>query len=277
VIAITGIGITIIHPHIIFMEEVLTSIQIKQFIEEGFVRVDNAFPAEVAAEVRSILWKDMDVDPSDPSTWTKPVIRLGMYSQPPFIQSANTPTLYAAFDQLVGKGKWIPCRSMGTFPVRFPSEEDPGDTGWHVDASFGDHPTNFLEWRVNWRSKNRGLLMLFLYSDIGEKDAPTRIKVGSHLDIARLLKPHGERGLSLLEMAPQLPLLPEREEITATGKAGTVYLCHPFLIHAAQPHSGKEPRFLAQPPLLLKHDLMQESQTGYFSPIEVAIQNGISE
>src|SRR5687768_15114132 len=110
------------------MEEVLTSIQIKQFIEEGFVRVDNAFPAEVAAEVRSILWKDMDVDPSDPSTWTKPVIRLGMYSQPPFIQSANTPTLYAAFDQLVGKGKWIPCRSMGTFPVRFPSEEDPGDT-----------------------------------------------------------------------------------------------------------------------------------------------------
>jgi hypothetical protein len=276
VIAVTGVVIAIIHPHIIFMEEVLNSIQIKKFIEEGFVRVDNAFPVEVAAEVRSILWKDMDADPSDTSTWTKPVIRLGMYSQPPFIQSANTPILHAAFDQLVGKDKWIPCRGMGTFPVRFPSAEDPGDTGWHVDASFGDHPTNYLEWRVNWRSKNRGLLMLFLYSDIGENDAPTRIKAGSHLDIARLLKPHGERGLSVLEMAAQFPFLPEREVITATGRAGTVYLCHPFLIHAAQPHCGKEPRFLAQPPLLLKNDLMQESGTGSFSPVEVAIQIGIT-
>jgi hypothetical protein len=29
-----------------------------------------------------------------------------------------------------------------------------------------------------------------------------------------------------------------------------VYLCHPFLVHAAQPHQGERPRFLAQPPLL---------------------------
>ncbi len=259
-----------------FMEEVLNSIQIKQFIEEGFVRIDNAFPAEVAAEVRNILWKEMDADPADPSTWTKPVIRLGMYSLPAFVQSANTPILHAAFDQLVGKDKWLPCRSMGTFPVRFPSAEDPDDTGWHVDASFGDNPTNFFDWRVNWRSKNRGLLMLFLYSDIGQDDAPTRIKIGSHLDIARLLKPHGEQGLTVLEMAAQFPFLPERDEITATGKAGTVYLCHPFLIHAAQPHRGKEPRFLAQPPLLLKSDLMQHNDAGNFSPVEKAIQNGIS-
>ncbi|MGN6437387.1 MAG: phytanoyl-CoA dioxygenase family protein [Agriterribacter sp.] len=258
------------------MEEVLNSIQIKQFIEEGFVRLDNAFPAQLANEVRNILWKDMDADPGDPSTWTKPVIRLGMYSQPPFIQSANTPALHAAFDQLAGKDRWIPCMAMGTFPVRFPSATEPGDTGWHVDASFGDHPTNFLEWRVNWRSKNRALLLLFLYSDIGEKDAPTRIKVGSHRDVARLLQPHGERGMSLLEMAEQFPLLPNRPEVTATGKAGTVYLCHPFLIHAAQPHSGTAPRFLAQPPLLLKSDLMQEGEAARFAPVEIAIQLGIN-
>lgn len=256
------------------MKEVLNSIQIKQFIEEGFVRIDNAFSAELAAEIRHILWNDMDADPGDPATWTKPVIRLGMYSQPPFIQSANTPVLHAAFDQLVGKDKWVPCRSMGTFPVRFPSAEEPGDTGWHVDVSFGDNTANFLEWRVNWHSKDRGLLMLFLYSDIGEEDAPTKIRAGSHLDIARLLKPHGEQGLSLLEMAAQFPSLTEREEKTATGMAGTVYLCHPFLIHAAQPHRGKEPRFLAQPPLLLRKELMRDPED--LSPVEQAIQLGIS-
>jgi hypothetical protein len=28
-----------------------------------------------------------------------------------------------------------------------------------------------------------------------------------------------------------------------------VYLCHPFLVHAAQPHHGDRPRFMGQPPL----------------------------
>jgi len=254
------------------MEGVLNSIQIKQFIENGFVRIDNGFSAKTAEEVRRILWRDMEAKEDDPSTWTKPVIRLGMYSQPPFIASCNTPVLHAAFDQLIGKGKWMPCSSMGTFPVRFPCSEEPGDTGWHVDVSFGSDPSDFFEWRVNWRSKNRGLLMLFLYSDVGEADAPTRIKVGSHLDIARILKPKGEQGLSLRELMPIFPQLPARDEVLATGPAGTVYLCHPFIVHAAQPHRGDMPRFLAQPPLLLKEELMQGE---VYSPVEEAIRIGI--
>ena len=49
--------------------------------------------------------------------------------------AANTPELRAAFDQLVGRGRWRRRTSLGTFPVRFPSHDDPGDTGWHVDMS----------------------------------------------------------------------------------------------------------------------------------------------
>nr|WP_295863970.1 phytanoyl-CoA dioxygenase family protein [uncultured Chitinophaga sp.] len=259
------------------MEEVLNPTQIKQFMEEGYIRLDHAFPETLAAEVRSILWKEMAIDPDDSSAWTKPVIRLGMYAQPPFVASANTPLLHAAFDQLVGKDRWLPCRSMGTFPVRFPSTEDPGDTGWHVDASFGDHPSNYLEWRVNWRSKNRALLMLFLYSDIGEKDAPTRILAGSHRDVARLLKPAGEAGMTILELAAAFPSLPSRPVVNATGKAGTVYLCHPFLVHAAQPHQGTAPRFLAQPPLLLKDELMKAGAENTYTPVEEAIRRSLHE
>ena len=40
-----------------------------------------------------------------------------------------------------------------------------------------------------------------------------------------------------------------RSELIATGEAGTVYLCHPFLVHAAQINYGTQPRFMAQPPL----------------------------
>ena len=41
----------------------------------------------------------------------------------------------------------------------------------------------------------------------------------------------------------------KRDVALATGEAGTVYLCHPFLIHAAQKHKGAAPRFMSQPPL----------------------------
>jgi hypothetical protein len=36
----------------------------------------------------------------------------------------------------------------------------------------------------------------------------------------------------------------------ATGEAGDVYLCHPFLVHAATwPNRGTTPRWIAQPAL----------------------------
>ncbi|MBD2702004.1 phytanoyl-CoA dioxygenase family protein [Spirosoma sp. BT702] len=255
------------------MEEILTKYQIDQFITKGFIRIDNAFPSQLAEAARNILWRDTGCDPNDSSTWIKPVVRLGMYVQEPFVQAANTPILHQVFDQLIGRGRWIPPMSMGTFPVRFPSDEDPGDAGWHVDASFpGADPDNYFDWRINVRSKGRALLMLFLFSDVSEQDAPTRIRVGSHLDVARLLAPAGEQGLSFMGLANKLEGLPERNVVTATGMAGTVYLCHPFLAHAAQAHQGKEPRFLAQPPLLLRNELTIEGAKDGYAPVEKAIR-----
>ena len=257
----------------------LTAAQIDAFITDGFVRIDHAFSADLAAECRAILWADTGCDPNDPTTWTKPVIRLGNYSQPPFVAAANTPLLRAAFDQLVGPGRWLPQGNLGTFPVRFPSPEDPGDAGWHIDVSFGweENPTDFLSWRANVSSRGRALLMLFLFSEVGEQDAPTRIRVGSHLDIARQLAPAGEAGLTLRELAADnFAASAHRPEVLATGSPGTVYLCHPFLVHAAQPHHGTEPRFMAQPPLLPREPLRLDRADGDSSPVELAIRQAIA-
>ena len=225
--------------------------QIAQFITDGFVRIDHAFPRATADAARAILWKATGCNPDDPVTWTQPVIRLGMFAEAPFIEAANTPRLHAAFDQLVGRGRWHRPAAMGTFPVRFPSAVDPGDAGWHIDVSFGTDTPDFMSWRANIHSKGRALLMLFLFSDVGERDAPTRVRVGSHADVARQLAPAGDQGLTLRELAADgFAMSAHRPVVTATGDAGTVYLCHPFLVHAAQPHQGQRPRFLAQPPLL---------------------------
>lgn len=259
-------------------EMALSAAQIEQFVCDGFVRIDGAFSRELADACRRILWLATGCAEDDPSTWTRPVVRIGEIPNPNFVEAANTPKLHAAFDALVGEGRWLPRLSLGTFPIRFPSTEDPGDCGWHVDMSFGmeDEP-DFLKWRVNVRSKGRALLMLFLFSDVGEDDAPTRLRVGSHLDVARRLEPNGEEGMSLGELASTgFAESAHRAEVTATGPAGTVYLCHPFLVHAAQPlRPGRPPRFLGQPALLPSDPLDPWREDA--SPVERAIRMALGD
>lgn len=252
--------------------------EIHSFIRDGFLRVDAAFSKRLAEQCRSILWADTGCDPHDPTTWTKPVVWLWDYGQPPFVEAANTPMLHNAFDRLVGAGRWNPRTSIGTFPIRFPTFEDTGDTGWHVDASLpplgvaAEDAGDFSKWRVNVRSDGRALLMLFLFSDIGDDDAPTRIRVGSHRPIARYLAPFGDEGTSMVDttVSEGCP------EIMATGKAGTVYLCHPFLVHAAQPNRGTKPRFMAQPPLFPQGTNCLDRPDDSYSPVEQAIVEAIT-
>jgi hypothetical protein len=238
----------------------LSDEQVRQFIEDGFIRVDRAFPRQIADTGQAALWEAVGCDPRDPTTWTRPVVRVCPENdwrgdQPiSFPEAANTPLLYDAFDKLVGSGRWKPRPNVGMFVVRFPSNLDPGDLGWHIDASIppesgfdGDHhgDRDYSEWRVNLTSQGRALLMLFLFSDVTDDDSPTRIRVGSRHDVARLLAPSGQRAI----VPPPLANVgADRPIALATGEAGTVYLCHPFLIHAAQPHRGRRPRFMSQPP-----------------------------
>jgi len=257
------------------LSNALNKSQIESFIAEGFLRLDGAFSRQLADAGRAILWRDTGCDPHDPSTWTRPVVRLGDYGQEPFREAVNTPLLLSAFDQLAGVGHWLPRSSLGTFPIRFPSPDDPGDAGWHVDASFQGDGDALSSWRVNVTSRGRALLMLFLFSDVGEQDAPTRIRTGSHLDVARILESAGDRGMSFEELAVYLDTPEQRPLAIATGDAGTVYLCHPFLVHAAQPHRGRTPRFMAQPPLYTSEPFQIERRSGVYSPVEAAIRLGL--
>ena len=258
----------------------LSDAQIQAFIRDGFVRIDHAFPRELADEGRAIMWRDLPCDPADPATWTKPVIRLPGYGQQPFRAAANTQILHAAFDQLVGQGRWRPRNGLGTFPVRFPHPDDPGDTGWHVDLSFPgedcdpNEVRDFSAWRVNVVSRGRALLMLFLFSDVGADDAPTRIRVGSHADMARFLEPAGEAGRSRMQLDQ---MGADRPQVLATGDAGTVYLCHPFLVHAAQKHRGSGPRFMAQPPLDPAEPFRLHRIAGDYSPVEISIREALGK
>jgi hypothetical protein len=249
--------------------------QVESFIRDGFLKIENAFPLSLADEVRKIIWRDTGCS-MDPATWKSPVIRLGVYLEEPFVKAANTPVLHQAFDLLVGQGRWAPRMSLGSFPVRFPHTESPQDDGWHVDASFpGPNPNDYMSWRINVHSQGRALLMLFLFSDVSENDAPTRIRVGSHQDVARILEPFGADGLAFLKLAQRAENTSHCKEVLATGPTGTVYLCHPFLVHAAQAHHGRVPRIMAQPPLFSKEQITIQRPDQAYSPVELAIRQAL--
>ena len=95
----------------------LTEGQIQDFINDGFVRLDNAFSADLAAQCRDELWSEIGLSPEDPAGWTQPVIRVASKSSEPFVQAANTPRLHRAYDQLVGEGRWLP--PLGSGPSRY--------------------------------------------------------------------------------------------------------------------------------------------------------------
>lgn len=248
----------------------LTAQQVEAFIDDGFVKIETAFSADLAEQCRDVLWAEIGLSLDHPENWTEPVVRVAFNGSPPFVNAANTPQLHRAYDQLVGEGRWLPPKGLGSFPIRFPSAASPRDDGWHVDVSFGTETPDFMEWRANVKSTGRALLMLFLLSDVGPDDAPTRIRKGSHSTIARELLPYGDTGATLRQLsADGYASTQDCEVALATGAAGSVYLCHPFLVHAAQAHRGQRPRFLAQPPLLPKNEFDPSAPP---SPVQIAIR-----
>lgn len=248
---------------------------VERFLEDGFVKIEGAFPPRVAEHCARLLWRETGYDPEDPATWQDPVVWVTDMAQGPFAAAVNSPVLHEAFDVLAGVDRWQSRYSLGSFPLRFPHEEEPDDAGWHIEASYvpvgADLP------HTNLRSRDRALLMLFLFSEVTEADAPTRIRVGSHLDVPPVLAPYGEEGASFLELGPKVAEASAHRPLAhATGRPGDVYLCHPFLVHSAQPHHGTRPRFMAQPPLMsaVPHEL--ERPDGNYSPVEFAIRRGLS-
>ena len=168
---------------------------------------------------------------------------------------------------------------LGTFVLRFPVPGPVDDDGWHIDVSFAGPDSveqDYMTWRANVVSRDRGLLMLYLFTDTTEVDGPTRIRIGSHLAMSKRLEPYGEAGVSLKQLA--MAGFDDSHGCRATcaaGEAGAVYLCHPFLVHAAQRNTGSRARYLAQPPLGILRPLSFERADAAYTPVERAVRLGI--
>jgi hypothetical protein len=251
---------------------------IDDFCADGFLVVRGAAPPDVVrscAEVIEAELRRRAVDPRDPTTWTEPVVRIACPEGPAFAAAGTSPALCEMYDSLLGAGRWWKREGVGgTIPIRFPSPRDPGDAGWHIDGSYDVDGA----WWVNVHSRGRGLLALFLFTDVGDDDAPTELIIGSHLDVPRILAPFGERGVFFGEVAGQLPRSTfKRPRTRGTGRAGDVFLCHPFLVHRATwPHLGAGPRMVAQPGVPIHEPFLLRAGIDV-CPVERAILRGLEQ
>jgi hypothetical protein len=249
---------------------------IETFVRNGYIPLRRAVPPGVIEACQADVEEELrtrGVDPDDPSTWKVPVVRFWCPDTHAFAEAGTQPALWSAYDQLLGSESWWRREGVGgSIPVRFPHVDDPGDAGWHIDGSFdfeGDYGVNF-------RSKGRGLLALFLLSDVSKSDAPTELKVGSHLDVPRILQEFGDAGVAFGTASRRLPASTfERPSAFATGDAGDVFICHPFLVHRATwPHRGSRPRAIAQPGVAIHEPFRLDGAEP--CPVERAILQGLS-
>ena len=62
----------------------------RRFIEDSYIKIEHAFGADLAARCREELWMATGLSPDEPEDWTRPVVRVGFMSSPPFVEAANT-------------------------------------------------------------------------------------------------------------------------------------------------------------------------------------------
>jgi hypothetical protein len=230
-------------------------LDLEDFMATGYAKLENSALRSVADEARALLWRQLGLSPLDRDGWSESVRWASdMTGHGPFAELVRSPKLAAALDTVCGRGGWVPRGSVGNIPVRFPVSPPNDDRGWHVDANT---PQPDGTWAVSGRPHT--VLLLTLLSEVGPSDAPTRIRVGSHRDVARVLGPDP---VDLAEMGRLVDAASaERPVARATGEPGDMYLLHPFTVHAADEHRGSKPRFMAQAPVMLTSPLTPTSSS----------------
>ena len=244
------------------------------FARDGYVVIRGAFDAGTAAACRELIWAAMaerGARRDAPATWP-PVMEFDRLTGEAFTAAGLAPALTAAYDELIGPGRWLrPVDTGGAVVVRGPAQDERGNAGYHIEGSYTG-PDGATGW-VDIRSRARGLLALFLFTDVGPDDAPTRLLCGSHRYVPEFLAPHGEAGTDS-DTEFWRPSVLCLRDAHATGAAGDVFLCHPFIVHTATwPHRGATPRMIAQPAVNAPDGFVLDGSDP--SPVARAIVEGL--
>lgn len=256
---------------------VLSAADLENFLSFGFVHLKNCFdttPGSTAHRWVQESWARNGLSPTDRSTW--PNDKIHMPSTEKVLVRDFSPYAFAAMTELCGGSDRISPDITWTngFIANYGFGQNkewvppgPEAAGWHVD---GDWFLHFLD------SPEQALLVVVLFSDIHPKGGGTFIACDSVPMIARYLADHPEgvipTGFSCEERIKHC-----RDCRETTGKAGDVFLLHPFILHTSSYNHQSEARLMINPPAVLSEPMRfdRRSDGSAYSPIEQAVLRGL--
>jgi hypothetical protein len=262
------------------MNNVLTTDDLNHFKQYGYVLCKNVFPSSVAKECRDVLWKEMitsngyDID--DPLTWIDSKFQMShVYDkeEKPF-DGIFTTKLYNIIDEICGKDN-TDNFGAGWFTITFPqNQHEP----WNIDGHFHIDGSGYIHYPY---SKEIGLILLILLSDVHDNWGGTAIAEKSHIIGVQNLIEAGLRGISAEDLSLTL-----REQsdccfdiIEAIGSAGDIIVMHPLMLHARSknlaPIENAGVRFLCHPSVPLKRHMNFNKEYDDMTILEQSIVDAI--
>lgn len=248
----------------------LTDNDVDHFIRKGYVKLEGAFPREVAEEWSRNCFQRLGYDMNDRSTWKEQRIHMGGDHYVSVKEFA--PRVFEAMCDLLGGEERIgqPVRWSDHFIVNLGVRADepwepagPTTPGWHKDGDFFRH---FLD------SPEQGLLVFVNWTDVVHQGGPTYIATDSVPVVAKFLAEHPE-GVLPGEFDFKALIYQCHEFEEATAKAGDVYLLHPYLLHAASQNPLRRIRIITNPPVHLTAPMQFDRPNP--SPVERAVLAGL--
>ncbi len=247
--------------------KVLTDEQVGSFLDKGYLVVNDCLDMRVANGWIDEAYQRLGYRKDDPGTWVKDIVWMDHKNRMPVRQIA--PRAWDAILDVVGgedrleqqvmeikpSGHFTSINSFmwsDAFVVNFHRGADqpwqppsPRVGGWHKDGSYFRH---FLD------SREQALLTVVLWSDMLHQGGATFIAPDSVRVVARYLYEHPEgvapHDFKFQELISQCT---QFEEIT--GKAGDFVILHPFMLHASSQNVLRRPRFMSNPPIVLKEPM----------------------
>lgn len=277
--------------------QVLTEAQARSFLDRGYLVVKDCLAPsagsshggttrgqalDLAAQWVAGAYDRLGYKADDPSTWAKDIVWLDHLHRRPVREIA--PKAWAAILDVVGGEARLEPRVMrkdrghfstihsfvwsDAFIINFrKGADEPWQppsarvTGWHKDGAYFRH---FLD------SPEQALLTIVLWSDVRHQGGGTFIAPDSVRVVARFLREHPE-GVPPSEFDFQALVSECSEFEELTGEAGDFIILHPFMLHASSQNVLGVPRFMTNPPVVLKEPMnLNRADPAAFSLLERA-------
>jgi len=262
---------------------VLSEEQVQSFFNNGYLIVRDCVNLGVANRWIDEAYGRLGYDRNNPDTWEKDIVWMDHKNFMPVREVA--PKAWGALLDVIGgedrldpqvmrlaeSGHFTTINSFDwsdSFIVNFRRGADKpwqppslNVTGWHKDGSYFKH---FLD------SREQALLPIVLWSDMLHQGGGTFISPDSVRVMARYLmdRPEGVNA-SDFDFTEILSKCFKFEEVT--GKAGDFFILHPFILHASSQNVIGKPRFMTNPPVVLKEPLnLNRANPNEFSLLERA-------